>query len=150
SFDGAKERAMHHHRTMRLVVFRGVLKFKSLRQIKVILHRAELPKTTNSIFDLEIDFGTVESGLAFDTLILNLTGLKSCRQNGFSCNPIVLIPKPLLGGVASLHGQFKLELLETERLQDLVSEIHAIVDFFANLLGRAKQVSVVDRETTHA
>jgi len=38
----------------------------------------------------------------------------------------------LLGGVASLHGQFKLDLLKTKRLENLVSEINAIVDFLAN------------------
>src|SRR6185436_13975887 len=98
----------HHHWLMRLVIFGDVFQFEALRQIKVILHGAELPKTTNSIFDLEVDLRTVKSGLAFDALVLNLAGIQSCRQNSFRIGPIVLIPKPLLRGVASLYGQFKL------------------------------------------
>ena len=41
--DRAKQRAMNHHRAMRLVVFANVLKLEALRQIEIPLDGPQLP-----------------------------------------------------------------------------------------------------------
>src|SRR3954449_4209631 len=87
TFNRSKERAMHHHRPMRLVVFADVLKLETLRQIKVPLHRTQLPQTADGVLDLEIYLGAVESSFAFHALVVNSASVKPRSQRGFCVLP---------------------------------------------------------------
>ena len=141
---------MHHHRPVRLVILADIFQFKSLRQIKIPLHGPQLPQTADGIFDLEIDLGSIESGFTFHALVLNSARLKPGCQCFFSFLPLLVCTKIQLAPIASLHRKFKLDFVEAERLQDLVSKINAIVDLARNLFRSAEQMSIVDSESPDA
>jgi len=60
---------MNHHRTVWFVVFADVLELKTFRQIKVKLHRRQLPRAANRILDANVDLWAVENCLTFDALV---------------------------------------------------------------------------------
>src|SRR5947208_905973 len=81
---------------------------------------------------------------------LNSARLKPGCQCFFSFLPLLVCTKIQLAPIASLHRKFKLDFVEAERLQDLVSKINAIVDLARNLFRSAEQMSIVDSESPHA
>src|SRR5262249_1544269 len=131
-------------------IFANVLELKTLRQIEVSLHCSQLPQTANRVFDLEIDLRPVESRLAFDALVFDTARVESHRHFRFSFLPVFFRPNIELVGVASLHRKLKLNLVETEGLEHLISEVNAIEDLVLHLLRRTEQVRVIDGESTYA
>src|SRR5207244_3695549 len=117
ALDRTKQRAVNHHRAMRLVVLADEFKFETLGQIEIPLDRAELPQTTDGIFNLKVDLRPVESSLSFHALILDSARIQSIRQGCLSLFPIFCGAEPLLVRVAALDGKLKLYLVEAKRLQ---------------------------------
>ena len=114
------------------------------------MHRTELPKTADGVFDLEINLGAVERCFAFDALVFNFARIKSRRQSVLCFLPLFIGAQKELVRVASLHRQFELNFIEAERLQDLISKVHAIIDLARNLFWSTKQVRIVNRESAYA
>src|SRR5262249_50684314 len=114
------------------------------------LHRPKLPEPPNCVFDLEIDLWTVKRGFTFHAFVLNPTRIEALGQGTFCLFPVLGSSQVHFARVASLYRQFKLDLVESECLQHLMSKVHTIVNFARNLLGSTKQVRVIDRKTTNA
>src|SRR5712692_501061 len=150
SFDRSEQRPMHHHGPMGLVVFADVLQFESFRQIEIPLHCAELPQAPNRIFDLEIDFRAIERRFAFHALVINAASIQCRSQRTFSLRPIFFFAQIDLAGVVPFYRQLELDLVKAERLQNLVSEVNAVINLSANLPRRAEQMRIVNREPAHA
>src|SRR6266849_7329557 len=115
---------MDHHWPMRLIVFADKLEIEELRQIEIPLNCTQLPQATDGVFDLEVDFWSVESSLAFDALIIDSSIVQGIRQRAFSFRPVLFGPQPLLSRIASLHRQLELDLVEAESFEHLVSKVH--------------------------
>src|SRR3712207_6950837 len=113
---------------MRLVVFAYVFKLEALRQIEVILHRPQLPEATDSIFNLDVNFRPVESAFAFYALVIDvLQPVQSSDQHCFSLFPLFVRAQIILAGIASLHRQLELDLVEAKGQENILHEINAIV-----------------------
>ena len=67
---------MHHQRLLARAVFSDILQTKSLRQVEIELNRAKLPRTADGVDQLHINLGAVESGLAGDDLVFNISALE--------------------------------------------------------------------------
>src|SRR5437016_90254 len=74
----------------------------------------------------------------------------SCHKRLLSFFPLLVSTEIQLARIASLHRKFKFDFIEAERLQDLISEVHAIIDLARDLFRSTKQVRIVNRESAYA
>ena len=61
---------MQHDWTVLVTVSRYVMKIKSFRQIEIALNGRELPRPANSVFDVNVDFRTVERSICFSNRVV--------------------------------------------------------------------------------
>src|SRR5437868_1485335 len=141
---------MHHDGPVRSAIFGDVLKLEAFGQIKIPLHRAELPEPADGVFDLEINLRAVKSSFALDALVRNAVLVEYFGQRALGLRPVLFRAEIVLVRLAALDRQLELDFLETEGFKHLDHEVHAVADLSANLFGRAEQVRVVNREAAHA
>src|SRR5262249_39918623 len=72
TLDRSQQRAMHHQRLMPRPVFAHVLQAKSRRQIEIELHRRQLPRSSNRVNHLNVDFRAIKRPFACHFLIRNV------------------------------------------------------------------------------
>src|SRR5262249_18615494 len=68
-FHGAKQSAMDHQWLFPGAILGHVLELEPLRQVEVELDGAKLPGPADGIHQLDVDLGSVKSGLAGDDLV---------------------------------------------------------------------------------
>src|SRR5947207_6414095 len=149
SFDRSKQRAMHHYRPMRLVIFADVFELKAFGQIEIPLNCAKLPQSSDRVFHFEIDLRTIEGRFAFYAVIGNTTSVQAGGQHLFSVLPLLVRTEIQFVPIASLHRKLVLDLLKTKSFEHLIGKIDAIIDLARNLFRRAEEMRVVNGESTH-
>ena len=62
--EASQNRAMQHHGLLFFIIFVDIAKLKAFRQVKVDLHRAALPFSTERVGDFDVDLRSVKSAAA--------------------------------------------------------------------------------------
>ena len=110
----------------------------------------QLPTASNSILDHEIEFGTVESGLAklyFGWKTFLFAGFD---DGTFSFFPVLIGADVFLFVVRIAEGDLRLEALKVERFEDDEDDIHHLEELVLKLIGAAEDMGVVLREAADA
>src|SRR5581483_6011490 len=88
SLHRTQQRPVNHNRPMRLTVFADVFKTEPLWQIKVELYRRQLPQSTDSIDNFNIDFWTVKRSFTFHAFIRKTPSVQSRHQRSLCSFPV--------------------------------------------------------------
>src|ERR1700674_3048052 len=138
---------MNHERAMRLVVLTYILEFKSFREIEIKLHRAQLPRATDSIFPPYVDFRSVENRFAFDTIIDNSALIQGSRQRGFGTHPVFIRTTIVCVRFVASYRKLDANVLEAEDVKQVKCEIYAPKYFTPDSFRRTKDMRIVLRDT---
>ena len=145
ALDGAEAHAMQHDRSLLLAVGVGVLEVEIQRHLEVELHRAALPRATQRIVQMEVDFGTVEGAIALVDHVVHAELVERGLQAAFGGDPILVGAHGVLGA----RGQFDV-VGEAELVVDGRDQIGHADDFLGQLVGAHEQMRVVLVEATDA
>lgn len=150
SFDGPKQRPMHHERLMLGAVFGDVFQAETRRQIEIELDGRELPGTADGVDELDVDFGAVEGRLAGNGLIRNVEALHGFGQRGSGALPVFRFAGVIFRVRRVPIGKLDFEFIEAEIFHDGEGKVDAGLDFGFDLRRHAEYVCVVLREPAHA
>src|SRR6266480_3209867 len=110
---------MHHQWLLARAVFGDILQPKSLRQVEIKLNSAKLPWAANGVDQLHINLRAVESGLAGDDLVFDISTLEGVLQRAIAQLPLFLGTEKILAIFGIPGGEFSLKLIEAEVFEDL-------------------------------
>src|SRR6266446_4164810 len=131
---------MHHQRLLARTVFGDVLQTKSLRQVEIELDRPKLPGAADGVDQLHINLGAVESGLAGDNLVFDISALERVFQRAVAQLPLLLGTEKILVVFGIPSREFSLILVKAEVFENFQGEVHAAYDFVLDLLRSTKNV----------
>ncbi len=78
TLDGTERYTVDHNGAVLLSVLARIFKVESLRHLEVELNGSALPRSLDAVFEMKIDFGSVERTVALVDFVLYLHFLKSC------------------------------------------------------------------------
>src|SRR6185369_14523896 len=99
--------------------------------------------------DLDIDLRTVERGLAFDSLVRDVSLFQSACELVFGGLPILIRSKKILVLGASADRELEFHFIESIRLEDLDRKVETVGDLNVDLIRTNEQVRVIDRESAN-
>jgi len=137
------------YRPVLLVISPGVFQFKTLRQVIVYLHSAQLPAATNSIAHHEVELGAVEGSLAIFYHRLESLFLGHLLDTALCCFPVGIRTNVLRGITGITKGNLRQEVGEIQRLEDVQHQVNHLPYFFFHLIDGAENMRIVLGETTH-
>src|SRR5689334_23535196 len=140
---------MYHHRLLARAVFSYVLQPKALRQVEVKLHGRKLPRAANSIYEFDIDLRAIKSGFAWHGFVFNIQTLQYGFERTSRMVPLLFATDKILAVNRIPRRKFRLELIEPEILQHVISKLNAACNLLFNLFRRTKDVRVVLGEAAH-
>ena len=97
TLDGTKKRTMQHDGLMATAVGTYIFQVETLRKIEVALDCGELPLATNGIAHIDVDFWTVESGIAFFDFIDHSVPIETFTKSSGCLFPNVVGTHRLIG-----------------------------------------------------
>src|SRR5688572_21059941 len=131
---------------MGLVVWPGVFELEALGELRIELNRRTLPRPANRILELDVDLRPVERTSADILTKVDGAALECLTKDRFCAVPRSVVAQLFLRS----RRQLELEL-ESKRLpNDAIHLIEAKENLVLRLIGRAKDVCVVHRETADA
>ena len=77
SLDGSEDNTVDHDRTMLVAVRTYISDIKPLRHLHIQLDRTALPRSADGVFQVEVQFRTVECAVAFVDHIRNADAFHS-------------------------------------------------------------------------
>ena len=140
-FDGARHRAMDDHGPMRCVVVAGVGQVEPLRRVVIQLNRPQLPRPTNAVGHIEIDFRAVERAIAFLQFVFAASGLERRPQRGFGAIPQGVGADTL----GRARGKFE-SRRQTKRGVVAENEVHQELHFGRDLVLAQEHMTIVLRK----
>src|SRR5262249_50676787 len=141
---------MDHERLMSRAIFTDIFEGETRRQIEIKLYRRELPRPSDSVDQLDVDFRAVESGLACDGLVRNIHALHRLGKGRGGAMPILGLTGVILRMRGIPIGKFDLKFVEAKIFHDGVRKVDASLDFGFDLRRHAEDVRVVLREASNA
>ena len=147
--DEAFERTAHgtvyNDRAMSGIVLARVFEIETFWGVVVELNRAQLPRTSDRVSDIEVDFRTVERAVAFLHFVRATCCFERCAKRSFCAIPQLIVANALR------RTRCKFELgSQSECFVMADDELHEEVHFFGNLIGAQVDVTIVLRELAHA
>ena len=88
TFERAEGGAVNHYRAMGAIVLADVAEIESLWEVVVDLHGAELPVTTDDVFDHEVDLWSIEGGFAEFFAVFDTESLHGLTKGVFGFLPV--------------------------------------------------------------
>ena len=137
--------AVDHDRPLLAAVGGDVVELEPFRQVEIQLDRGALPHPADGVFDLEVDFRSVEGTAAFIDFVGPTLALQGFNQSLGGQVPDGVIADGLLGA----GGEVDLVIAEIEGGEDPFGEIEDLQDLVADLLRQAEHVGIVLGEAPH-
>jgi len=134
---------------MLFAVTSGVFQFESLRQIVVDLHGSQLPFSTENISHHEVNFRTVEGGLARLLCEFHAETFSCLQASSFRFFPCLRIPDILAGFVIPQPDPHAV-VIHSKSPEDDFDQLDATQDLVSNLLLGHEQVRIILSKTTYA
>src|SRR5712692_4040235 len=150
TLDGAEQRAVHHERLMLGAVFADILQGEARGEIEVELHGGELPRASDGVDELDVDFRAVASGFAFHFFVRNVHALHGVGDSGSGAMPVLGLAGVIFRMRGVPVGELDFEFVEPEVFHYCESEVHASLDFGFDLRGHAEDVRIVLGEAADA
>src|SRR5208283_801338 len=135
---------------MARTVFTDKFQSEARRQVEIELNGAELPGPPDGIDDLDIDFGPVKRGFAFDALVGNIHAVHSVGQSVGGSGPVFGFAGVIFRMLGIPIGKFDFEFVEAKVPHDRECKVDAAFNLRFDLIWRAEYVSVVLGETANA
>src|SRR5713226_7814656 len=150
ALDGAEQRAVHHEWLMLGAVFADILQAEARGEIEIELHGGELPRASDGVDELDVDFRAVERAFAYHLFERNVHALHGVGESGCSAVPVFGLAGVIFWMRGIPIGEFDFEFVEAEIFHHGEREIDAGFDFGFDLRGHAKDVRVVLGEAADA
>ena len=129
---------MDDDRAMPFIVFVDIEEIEPFRQRHIQLNGSALPGSSQGIFDMDVDFGSVEGAVSFVDLIILVIGDECGFQTG--CGKLPLF----IGADGFFRACGKLEMkTETECTVKSFHQVEHPQDLLMNLIRGHKHVGVV-------
>jgi len=146
SFDTAEKCAVYHVRAFVLAVRIDKGHVKTLGFVKIKLNSGHLPLAAQSVFNFNIDLGSVKRAAAFVDLVGKPFGVYRVTQTFQSRVPFALLSDRL----RRLGREVRLYLFKAENIPDHQTETKNFANLAFHLLRRTNYVRVVLCKTAHA
>ena len=138
TLNGTVNNTVDHDRTMFLSVSSCVFQFESLRQLEVKLDGTALPRSSDGVFQMEVDLRAIKCAVAFVDYIVKAKVIE-CAAETFGCYLPVLIASH---AVFRTGGQLYV-IFESEQFVNLVNQVCNALDFIFNLLRCHEDMGIV-------
>ncbi len=143
ALDGAEEGAVDHDGLVAFAVFADEFEIESGGEVEVELDGRELPETAEDVDELEVDFGAIEGGFAFDGFVGDAFAGEGALERADGDVPVFVGAGVGFAVSGVPGGELDLELGEAEGLEDGFGEVDAGDDLVFDLTGGAEDVGVV-------
>ena len=133
-----EDHAVHHDRPVPGAISANVSQVESFGQRKITLDCCALPAPVKGVLELDVDLRPIESAFPFAYLILEALFFKRLDEGAGRSLPIFIRANGLLRPGADFHLE-----VEAENPHHLDNKINNTLDFVVQLLGHAKDMSII-------
>ena len=127
-----------HNRTMFLSVCSCVFQFESLRQLEVKLDSTALPRSSDGVFQMEVDLRSVERSISFIYYIWK-SQIVQCATKCFSSHiPIFITSHAVLRSCRKLHMVFK-----SKQAVNFIDQFYNAFDLITYLLWCHEDMCII-------
>ena len=144
SLDRSKCYTVDHDRTVFLTICSCVFQFESLRQLEVKLDGTALPRSSDGVFQMEVDLRAIECAVAFVDYIVKAKIIE-CAAETFGCYLPVLIASH---AVFRTGGQLYV-IFESEQLIYLIDQSYNTFDLVTDLFRHHEDMCIILCETAY-
>jgi len=149
SLQRAEWSSVNHYRAMLLAVCSGVFEIEAFRHDIVNLHCSELPGSSKDITHHEINLRAVECRLAHSDVVIQLRFVGCLFDILLSLYPERILSAVLFLVLRIPEGEPRLEIAESQRVEDKLNEINDAEELLFQLILPQKHVRVILGETTN-
>src|SRR3989338_609037 len=142
----AEQSPVYHNNTVLCIVSADISRVKPLRQLEVKLYRGKLPAPSQSVFDMEVDFGPVESAFPCLDFIFYVLALKRFLKRFLCCVPVFNFSHEFFRPCAELNLVLKIKNLFINK----ICKIKHTNYFFFNHFRSDKNMRIILRHFSHS
>src|SRR5262249_3046651 len=143
--DRAIKSSVNHDGAGAASLFVGIFQVESLRQGHIELNGATLPRSTDGISDMEIDFWPIKRPLSFAHLEWLAASLQCAQQTACSVLPLLIVANGIFFWTCRQYEMVD----KTISCINFLDKLKDAQDFIFDLVRFHKDVGIVLVEATH-
>src|SRR5215469_12900148 len=150
SLHGSKQSAVHHQRLMTSAVFAHVFQSEPRGQIEIELNGCELPRPSNRVDQLHVNFRAVECRFALNSLEWNVHAVERVAERRGGAVPVLRFARIIFRMRGVPFGKLHFVAVESKSLHHCERKIQTALHFEFDLIGTAKNMRVILCKAAHA